>query len=688
MSRPPFKPIEEYQNPEDMLPSTDRFYKTNRIFNGLFKKEIVLKEGKTSSTNINGYITVNFNQVEIRTVVSEYDVNEYLLSCNHTSAVRVGGEQLEIGQEIPCYRCGSLSAYRHFEHEWSHIIFKSAPGLYSNFVDNYAQYFGKPEVHTLLTHIVNAFDDVRVNSLWQLVYPGSAGEIEQKWKEQCELDDVEVNTNFIAWLFGVATKAKNLGKGPFKDLIPLAEKALDAVKGRGAMNMLLVVRWFLERVIDRLINEDDEDKGKENEEDDKGEKTSAQESAKGREEKSRDQAIEQIMTNLHDFRREQEHHVIDKSNYVSRIAYRVQPEEQAGLAKILTHKLSPQETPDFQPEDKEGGGEIGEALKTLQKSSEEGTTLAQYLLSDVQDKVFLAEVPADFILPNCHINISQEDEEHIQRMRAVFAKFIGKKISRLIDDGNEIDVQALIQYRLDGQDDEIFEDEGLTKGFAYLTLCDMSQSMEGAPFSAVSTGSEMLKQALKYPFVKSHLWGFRGAIGEGSQTYVTQKEKLMSLTKGGEVWIYKYDAECRGYIAKQVEAFGFGTNQSTTIPVCCGGMTPTPAGIHTATKYLSSHIPAGMEKKIFLLTDGNPTQIKAGGDVPRERLLMMVRKEVNIARSKGIQIYTVILGDEITDKDALDMFGSRAYWRRVPPVQIGQALLEIVLREFVRFLRR
>lgn len=686
------RPLSEYTNPEENLPSKDPFYKTNLIFNRLFDKNMMIKDGQTSMTNINGVIWVNFNQVAIKKIVKEYGPSEFLMSCGHTTVLRAGTEMGDnrINSEVNCYRCGMMYAYRSFEHEWSHIIFKSSPAMFDRFTKMYGAQYATKEVYKLIALLVNAFDDIRVNSLWGLVYPGSAGEIDAKWKELVELDP-KINTDFVTWLFGVALDAEAIGKGPYDDLIPLARKATSAIRGRGAANMLLVIRWFLEQCLERLINPppEEEDSKKEQGEDpeDSGD------SGEGEAPKTRDEAVDQIMDKTSGFKRDQEHHQIDHSNYVSHIAYALQRSEEAALAKIMNVKLNDlrEEIPDLQPDGarRPMDGEVEEAIKALQSPGGNETTFNQNLLSDAAAKVLIADVMPEDILPESRVVFSEEDKDHIDRMRAVFAKFIGKKITKLVDDGDEVDVQALIQYKLDGQDDNIFENEGFTKGFAYLTLCDMSSSMDGLPFSAVCMGAEVLKEALDYPFVRGHLWGFRGAIGQGSTNYVTAREKILSLTKGGEVWVYKYHKDCAGYLAKGVEARGFYENHRDTIPVSCGGMTPTHTGIHIATKYLSASVPAGMDKKIFLLTDGNPTQFATGGaSLPKEALQKFVRKEINNARSKNIQVYTVILGNEITEEAALEMFGPQAFWRRVPVAQVGQALLELVLKEFVRFLRR
>lgn len=688
------KPLSEYVDPEFNIPSKDPFYKTNHIFNGLFGKNIVIKEDKISSTNVVGFVAVNFSQVVVQKVAEVLGPTDSLLNCGHVTTSRREHAAFEKSVEASCYRCGAMRSYRNFEHEWSHIIFKSSPAMFDRFVMMYSAHFGA-HVEGMIRLVVNAFDDLRVNSLWSLVYPGSAMEIEAGWKQMAEASP-DLNENFITWIFGVAFDTENLDykRGPFHDLIPLAKKATEAVKGRGAGNMLLTVRWFLEHCIDRLINPPEE-QGEEQEQE-SGDSTDdeRQSESSPRTPETRDEAAQQLSDQTREFNRDQTHYQLTQHDRTVNPLHKLQKSEETALAKIFNTTMmdKQEEIPTLNPHGQQKtpvDGDMEGAIKALQKSNEEGLSKNQFLLSDAAAKVLIADIEPQHISPDSRIVVPRDDEERIDRMRSVFAKYIGKRISRLVDDGDEIDAQALIQYRMDGQDDAVFEDDGLDRGFSYLTLCDMSQSMEGIPFRQVCIGSEMLKKALDYPFVRGHLWGFRGAIGKGHGVYTTIKEKIAALTNGGEVWIYKYHKDCDGYLSKGVEAKGFYSNHKDTIPVSCDGMTPTHTGIHVAVKYLAANTPPGMEKRMFLLTDGRPTQFKVDGkDISHEALMKFVRKEIEYARTKKIKIYTIILGNEITEDEALAMFGPPIFWRRVPALEIGSALLEVVLREFTRFLRR
>lgn len=120
-------------------------------------------------------------------------------------------------------------------------------------------------------------------------------------------------------------------------------------------------------------------------------------------------------------------------------------------------------------------------------------------------------------------------------------------------------------------------------------------------------------------------------------------------------------------------------------------MTPMNTSLHVALKYLHTHVSDHMTKRVFLLTDGLPTQFKtAGGVISGIFLQKLVRKEINEARKKGIEVYTFVLADKdvIPDDAALTMFGPRHKWDRITnKKQIGDSLVKLVTREFVSHLQ-
>ncbi len=693
--------------PEDNLPSKDHFYKTNAIFNNLFKRNVLLREAQGSKTNMLSLIWVNFAQADTKTVARDLGSREFLLECGHAVSTRIGGRTLEVGSEATCLRCGSNAAYRSFEHEWSHIIFGSSPLANKMFVSQLRDYINQkyglvsPD---LLRMVVEAFDDLRVNSLWGLAYAGSADGIAQRWKEKCE-ETENINENFPVWVSGVALGASNLGRGPFSKLYAITKEATEAAKGRSLENMFVIVRWFIEKCIHRLIDPtppEEEPQGKQQKEkpnpsppkrrgEDNVEQYTPddlrQDTDRGEPPRTEEQALRWLAAKASAFRSGQEHHI---PNFTEEDAHKRHFDTSCvrrSMDKICDHG-QPVAQAVGQPSSVDE--DVRKAVNALKESTEEKISSNQFLIADTLDKVLMIDVLPENIDQNAKITLDPDDEENIDRMRAIFAKYIGKKMTRRCSEGDEIDVQALIRYHLEGEEEDLFEEDGFTQGFAYMTLCDMSDSMSGQPFADVCKGSEMLKASLDYPFVIPHLWGFRGAEVDARQAglYTLEAQRLQVLTRGGESWIYKYDRDCEGFLGKN--AIGYNREgQRVDVPVRCGGLTPMNTGLHIATKYLSTHVPSGMEKKIFLLTDGAPTQFHASGvEVSPETLLRLVRFEVTQARNKGIQVYPILIGDSISDDVATTMFGPSAFWKRATTKTIGSTLMTLVLKDFVRYLKR
>ena len=113
------------------------------------------------------------------------------------------------------------------------------------------------------------------------------------------------------------------------------------------------------------------------------------------------------------------------------------------------------------------------------------------------------------------------------------------------------------------------------------------------------------------------------------------------------------------------------------------------SAVNVAVTHLWKKMPSGMAKRMFLLTDGSPTQTRtSGGSLPTFLLRKFVAKEINLARKHGIQVYTMIIGShEINDAEALEMFGSRKYWRRVGSATVGKTLSSLVLTNFDKYLK-
>lgn len=261
----------QHSDGKDWEPKVDKnpFYRTMDIFNGVFKKNIKLSGGPSNCTDLHT-IYVNFGELKpsrIRAVTgpgkdSEHAV--YDLECGHSwegKTTNKNGSPKVVGKDWGmCGVCGAEQIYRGFEHEWQHIIFKSDLAARKIFVDQYAEQLHRQapqvdidELKGFLHLLVNAFDDLRVNSLWEKVYPGSALAIWDRWRWLALSMGDAVNTSFLSYVFAVAFGLPTNPQGEFEAMRPVIEWAVQKVKYRGFANMLIDVRVVLDRCMGALL---------------------------------------------------------------------------------------------------------------------------------------------------------------------------------------------------------------------------------------------------------------------------------------------------------------------------------------------------------------------------------------------------------------------------------------------------
>ncbi len=755
----------------DSLIDKDPFYRTMDIFNGVFKKKIKLRAGTCNKTDLHT-IEVNFGELKpskISKVVrdgidAEHAV--YMLECGHEwegRKITKNGIPKAIGQDYGmCGVCSADTIYRGFEHEWQHIIFKSDLAVMAIFCDQYAQQLlqeapgvDKAEIIKFIHHVINAFDDIRVNSLWEKVYPGSAMAIWDRWRYFVSQMGEHINTSFMAFLFAVAFNIPTNSQSEFEPVRPVIERAVQQVKYRGFNNMLLEVRVVLDRCMGALLakmkpappktmqpppppsldlpppqpspggagqdqgkgddggqldgegenkqgdsNGNDEEDGNQGPQDHQQEGGKAEDSDDGQESQTGQEESGQVDSNLGGVPSAKSLNVslAERENALSKLMQnpiRLDEKEEhpppddkdlaqaqgshavrAALNKIMHQDISNLDAladpPTGEP-DADMQAQINQLLNGIAQKSE-----SSQLTDGSRAKVTLIEVTTEGQGYD-PIVLEAEDKVVIQRLRAAFFKSMGKQKAKRSSTGTAVDVESLIQYLADHQDSDIFENEDINQGFAYSVVCDMSGSMR-ASFPVVCKAVEMLKQALDFPFVAGNLWGFRGGEPLGPAGY----------GGSGEVWMYRYSPEVNWYTGTTPLRLFPGPSGIVQVPVACGGITPMNSAINIATSHLWRKMPAGMAKRMFLLTDGSPVQTRVTGkSLPESVLRRFVANEIKKARSHGIEVYTLVIGENAIDDDrCLQMFGQKKFWRKVGRDRVGPVLLTLVLENFNRYLRR
>lgn len=758
----------------------DPFYRTMDIFNGVFRKNIKLSAGTKNCTDLHT-IYINFGELRPSRIAQILrpgadDLHMiFLLECGHEwEGLKIkDGEPKKIGAWGMCGLCGADTAYRGFEHEWQHIIFKSDLAARTVFCQQYADQLRKQiptgaEIDDGLTNflhmLVNAFDDIRVNSLWEKVYPGSAMAIWERWRYYTALMENK-NTSFLAYIFAVAFGVSTNPQGEFEPMKSVIEWALDQVRYRGFNNMLLTVRVVMDRCMGALLakmkpapqktlwpppepsteesgaQEDNKQQGNDNESEKVVEEDTVCGGQEGQSDTQNEDDQEEQVEEASDHNQSSsstgDTHDIQKADakpsertpggneqsgqYLrgAPSAKDIQADDQDRQQAICRLMQDPQQ---LDPEE-EHSPPVLEDLEAAKKSEALRAVLNKILhqdisnLEDLTQNSQLSEPDAEMqaqidqlqggithksdtsqltdgsrakvtIIPvtnagtgNDRLQLEPDEQAIIKRLRAAFLRSMGKQKAKRAAAGTAVDVEALVQYLGDFQDPNVFENEEVNRGFAYSVVCDMSGSMSRT-FPIVCRAVEMLKQALNFPFVLGNLWGFRG----GQPMLPGRK----NLSGNGEVWMYKYDRDVDWYTGTVPFRLFNGQNGVLQVPVECGGITPMNSAINIATGHLWRKTPAGMAKRMFLLTDGSPLQVRVTGKLLSDFILRQyVANEIIRARKHGIEVYTLIIGEHaITEDKCAQMFGPSKFWTKIEGDRVGTVLLSLVLKNFTRYLRR
>ena len=664
----------------------DRFYRTNKIFEGAYRKTIKLEEGKVNQTDCVSTIWVRFADPIERPIVEIYEPagmrSRFMLDCGHDWEGRVDHKYR--GDLLPCMKCGADQGYLGFEHEWQHIIFKTNPQMAKVFIGPWATalmqeapYVDYKTLEQFLFFVLNAFDDIRCNSLWELLYAGSADRIWQRWTRLSSSRSAKENSeNFIAFLFAVALGTPTLSDGPFEELRPDIEWGMQHVRYKGYAKALLIARASLERCLGKLLARMQPPQGGTNAQDQEGDDgdvsqrdgASTDGGGDGGDQRGAGQrAPGQVRPSLAGASQGQGAApdaaqspnqgpgltiaVTDKSGHItvfpppvgaaqtinsSRLDNLIRKAEvfdsqekhmlpetpvdpttlpdtaKAAIAKAL--QIDPY---DPRIEQDAACGQIDIEMQATIDSFRDGMARMSpdsQLLSDAKAKILFIDVQREGIDPHSQIPLSAKEREVVDRMRGIFFRTLGRQKSQRDASGLSIDIDAAIQHSIEPNDPAIFENEQNNQGFAYLTLCDMSGSMQGARFQQVCHATEMLKQALHFPFVDGTLWGFRGGDA------IRERDEINS-----EVWMYRYSKQCQGYIGK-----GKAEGRRYEFPVQCGGLTPMHSALRVAVRHLLTRVSAGMAKRLFLLTDGAPCGVSVHGRVfPTGSFSSMLRRRSN-----------------------------------------------------------
>lgn len=528
------------------------------------------------------------------------------------------------------------------KHEWQHIFFKTNLRAREAFVAKYVESLdsrvggrlNKEELEKFLHLLANALDDVRCCSLWELIYPHSADEIAGRWRRM--LHGYHNKHDLISYAMAVALGVPFQSHWePYRAEI---ERAVGMVRRTGYPAVLLATRFIVDGILQR--------------------------------------------TTLRPSPTKQEHQLAPPP---TRRAVVNQSEQMNAQARALNNMEAKRtafgfnDTPappvSLDPDPQATNKMVQTALTVshdhqvrvlLERSSVEVDTILNSfrvqstrltpddrLVQGITVDVRFRDLKKSDLEPTV---LEAQDLRVVGALRSRFSRLMDRRETKTTDGGSVLNTAAYVDYLFGNGEPEFFDEEVSSRGFSGLMLIDMSGSMKSL-WRTVCRASKVIAKATKFPFSQMEVWGF-------------------SSNQKGEVILFRFEDIEWGY-------YGPGVR-----PHEAWGLTPLHVAIPVAAKRLS--LLPGSTRHLFVITDGNPMYMGRNRQVStHQQLIPEAAKQVRDAHSRNVNVGALLIGNEITDVNADNLFGGRRFWTRVRPSQedLFREMVSLVDRAFTRFLR-
>ena len=615
-----------------MTIALDTFHRTHEIFNGLLGKniELTLAGGGGSFTDVETGIVVDMAQAPTR------KVRGALYECGHPTpgltplAANFGRGSMRLtgAQEAACLECGNRWAYRSLEHEWQHHVFGSEPKVASTAAFKLAtKYFPKIDQELAaeaICKIANALDDIRVNGLWEEIYPGSADDLWEKWKEITIKNEIAAqgDAELAARERTVAMQILRVGVGrpPHQDFFDLFT-LVPLVRKKSFREVMRLTHYIVRKYRDEIEKQLEQQQSPPPQA--SGKKLSA---GKGRTKASTPSgAKNQVDTVVEG--------PMPFGNYPGHIA-------TLALGKLEVEGLDPQKLENL----------LDDLLKQANTPDEDMQdaldTLKQAVLPQLQSakRQLERETGEDINMYFDAAGVPIKPLSALELSRAAFLKrsilsIQSRSKYRLDAEGAEIESDAYLQGRHDPENIEYFRAESSSFGFLFSLVLDQSGSMEGAAHEGVQAAVALLREVLgPQPYVKGRYFWFWG----DGQTHVVETD-------------------------------------GTTYPNGGFGSTPLRIATKLVLETFDQEESPSVEKLVVILTDGDPSDCAD----PKT-----IRADIDEARHKGVKVFTVLVGMPLTPEREEMFGPSTYIRTCEPTTDsIGRTIEDLVLTGFLRYLR-
>jgi hypothetical protein len=565
------------------------------------------------------------------------------------------------------------------KHELAHIYFESDIAMRLAFVKALIRDLEKKSKTQLasvtrdkliedLCFLINIFDDVRVNSLWGLIYPGDGRDMTEWYEdkvgpEMLERAADEYPDGDIAHLFTYAIllcikqDPKSTRWERFRGDI---EEAIEKVHYKSFEAMLLIVRDLVEKLAKEIAEEDKQEK-----DDAQTSSPDGSDDSSSSDESPPDLAgaladVENSKRPGDDFDHDDAGFDHKKSPPQVKNPKKLQDQEDM-IRRVLGVQLDDED-------------EVHKALDGAEDDQIQKVQAIQQKMADLQAKrmrdpdgelsrrvkadVRFTDVKRADIVPT---DMTPEELAVAKNWRRHFMKVMGAMRRRVSPEGYELVTPLYIHQKLNNQPLVCYRRPQTGRGFRLKILVDLSGSMYGHKFQQVEKLYRVLQYALDFPFVHMDVMGF----------YSSEK---------GVVNIVRYEKGVKGLLSAKSKP---------------GGITPLPHAIQVAGQDL---IGCKHESYLFVLSDGHPVYRLKGSSgsgrrafVHQKMLLNWTTDSVKELQRYRVKTYCFMIGRahgyDIPSEEKLDRMFGRPYWERVGDETLFRDAFTFVKERFLQYLR-
>jgi hypothetical protein len=436
------------------------------------------------------------------------------------------------------------------EHEWAHRVGKTNLRARALFVESYAKTMAERghderESKELLRLTTGLLDDLRVTSIWDLLYPKSADDLRARWRRILMSQRGEQAAPMQLMAVGLGVVQHTV----WRSYNAVFAEAVSRVNRTGYAAVLATTRWL----IDMLVGE-------------------ARMPTLPGEPLPPGQA--QPRRRVGSGGRSSVSNLLDGSRKAApfldtpREAPGPDPDPEA-TKKAVDAALGISTTDEIQRILEESRLEVAAMVRAVQQHTRP-QNLDKQLLANQARVSFVDLHPSELEL----CTLTQEDRRLITALRDRFIKVSAKRRRRMSDSGTELDPNRYIDFLLGSGDDDFFIDDSISKGFDALLLIDMSGSMRRR-WEAMSRTAKIVATALDFPHVALDVWGFSGSME-------------------GAVAIFRFLDPKHGFIPLRAHPLAWG-------------LTPIHQAAPVAVRKLRKM--PGSTAHLFLVTDGKPQAV-------------------------------------------------------------------------------